>query len=184
MMGIIWFSGILVGLILLYIIYTYNHFIVLRNRIDNAWSQIDVQLKRRFDLIPNLVETVKGYAKHEKTTFADITKARSMMAKATTISKKAEAENMLEGALKTLFAVTENYPKLMANENFKLLQEELAGTENKISYSRQFYNDSVMTFNTMVESFPPNIMAKMLNLKKREFFEMAEVEKKPVKVSF
>ena len=172
-------------LILLYIIFTFNRLIVLRNRIGNAWSQIDVQLKRRFDLIPNLVEAVKGYMKHERGTFETITKARAAMAKATTISEKAGADNMLAGALKTLFAVAENYPKLKASQNFMMLQEELSGTESKIAYARQFYNDTVLSFNNTIQQFPGRIIASMMGYKHHEFFQAeSPAEKKPVKVKF
>jgi len=175
--------GVIV-LIVLYIILAYNSLIRLRLRIENAWSQIDVQLKRRYDLIPNLIETVKGYAKHEKTVFENVTKARASMLKADTLPKKAQAENMMSSALKSIFAVAENYPQLKANENFKLLQEELAGTESKIAYSRQFYNDNVMVFNTAIKTFPKNILASMFNFTDKEFFKTEGKEKEPIKVKF
>ena len=162
----------------------YNGLVVLRNRCENAWSQIDVQLKRRFDLIPNLIETVKGYAAHEKDTFQKITEARAAMANAKGVKDAAEANNMLTGALKTLFAVAENYPQLKANENFKALQEELATTENKIAYARQFYNDSVMQYDTKRETFPSTLIANMFGFKDREYFEVEEEAKKAVKVDF
>jgi len=135
--------GGIVVIAVISLISIYNRLVVLKNRIDNAESQIDVQLKRRYDLIPNLMETVKGYAKHEKDLFTDVTKARAAMTNATTIGEKSKASNMMAGALKSLFAVAENYPQLKANENFMMLQEELSGTESKIAYSRQFYNDTV-----------------------------------------
>jgi len=180
----LWILIAVVAIIIIWLIATYNFFITLRNRINNAWSQIDVQLKRRFDLIPNLVETVKGYAKHEKETFKMVTEARNIMQNAKGMADKAKADDMLSGALKSLFAVAEAYPTLKANENFMQLQEELSGTENKIAYSRQFYNDSVLRLNTAVQKFPANIIAGMFNIKEREFFKAAEEEKKNVKVSF
>jgi LemA protein len=175
---------VVVGAIVLFLIGGYNALVVMRNRVKNALSQIDVQLKRRYDLIPNLVETVKGYAKHEKTLFESVSKARAAWSNATTVGEKAKAGNMMGSALKSLIAVAENYPTLKANENFMMLQEELSGTESKIAYSRQFYNDSVQSFNTAVEQFPTNILAGMFGFAKSEFFEMAEEEKKPVKVKF
>lgn len=181
---LLWIILIVVVILVIWIIAIFNSLVVLRNRIKNAWAQIDVQLKRRFDLIPNLVETVKGYAKHEKETFKMVTEARNMMSKAKTIGKKAEADNLLSGALKSLFAVAEAYPQLKANENFMMLQEELSGTENKIAYSRQFYNDTVLRYNNKIQMFPSNIIAGMFNFKENEFFETVEGEKKPVKVNF
>ena len=181
---ILWILGGLALLIVLVFGGTYNKFIVLRNRINNSESQIDVQLKRRYDLIPNLVETVKGYAKHEKGVFAEVTKARSALMRAKSIKGKAKATNQIEGALKTLFAVAEAYPKLRANENFMMLQEELAGTESKIAYARQFYNDTVMSFNNSVQKFPSNIIANMFNFKEYEFFDAEPAAKKAVKVKF
>lgn len=175
---------VIVGLLLLYIVYLYNSLIRLNVRIDNAWSQIDVQLKRRFDLIPNLVNTVKGYMKHEKDVLENITKARSAMMNAKTLPEKAKHSNMISEALKTIFAVAENYPNLKANENFMMLQEELSGTENKIAYSRQFYNDSVMIFNERIKVFPSNIFANMMNFKEREYFRTEGKEREPVKVEF
>lgn len=162
----------------------YNSLVQQRMRIDNAWSQIDVQLKRRFDLIPNLVETVKGYAKHEKGLFTDVTKARAAMAHAGTLAEKAKADNMLTGTLKSLFAVAENYPQLKANENFLMLQEELSGTESKIAYSRQFYNDSVLTYNTSIQTIPTSVVAGMFGFTAREFFKAGGEERKSVKVKF
>ena len=154
----------------------FNSLIVLRNRVENAWGQIDVQLKRRYDLIPNLVETVKGYAKHEKETFENVVKARQMGMDASNVQDQAAAENMLTGALKSIFALAEAYPELKANENFKLLQEELAGTESKIAFARQHYNDSVMLFNTKIQMFPANIVANATGFKERDFFEIEEAE--------
>jgi LemA protein len=179
---------IIIGLIvlfLLWVIFTYNRFVVLRTRIDNAWSQIDVQMKRRFDLIPNLVETVKGYAAHERETLENVTKARAAMAEAKTIQEQAQAQNMITSALKTLFAVAEQYPNLKANENFMMLQEELSGTENKIAYARQFYNDTVMSYNAMIQMFPASMVAGMGGFTKREYFEIEEpAAREPVHVTF
>lgn len=162
----------------------YNRLIVLRNRVDNAWSQIDVQLKRRYDLIPNLVETVKGYAAHESGTLEQVTQARNMAISANGIAEQGAAENMLSGALKSLFAVAEAYPDLKANQNFLMLQEELSGTESKIAYARQFYNDSVMSFNTGIQTFPANVFASMFGFAAREPFEIEEAAKETPKVSF
>jgi LemA protein len=162
----------------------YNRLVTLRNRVDNAWSQIDVQLRRRYDLIPNLVETVKGYATHESETFQKVTEARNMAVSAQTVGEQGQAENMLTGALKSLFAVAEAYPDLKANENFMMLQEELAGTESKIAYARQFYNDSVMTFNTTIQKFPQNLIAGMFGFLDREYFEIDEAAAAPVVVDF
>lgn len=174
----------IVGLAIIFVIAIYNRLIVLRNRIDNSWAQIDVQLKRRYDLIPNLVETVKGYAKHEKTVFEEVTKARTQAINAGTVQEQSNAENMLTGALKSLFAVAENYPDLKANENFLMLQEELSGTESKIAYARQFYNDTVMKFNTTIQTFPNNLLAGMLGFNQRDYFEIEEASREAVKVDF
>jgi LemA protein len=177
--------GGVVVLAALFVIGLYNHFVTLRNRIDNAWSQIDVQLRRRYDLIPNLVETVKGYAAHERGTFEAVTAARSAAMSAKGVKESAQAENMLSGALKSLFALSEAYPELKANQNFLALQEELTGTEGKIAYARQFYNDEVMRLNTGIEKFPGNIIAGMFNFKAREYFEIESAEaREPVKVKF
>jgi len=183
-MVMLWVLAIIVAIALIWLIATYNRFIVLRNRFQNAWSQIDVQLKRRADLIPNLVETVKAYAKHERKVFTEVTKARTALMNAKSLDQKAKANDLLSGALKTLFAVAENYPKLRANENFLQLQEELSGTESKIAYARQYYNDSVLSYNNMIERFPSNIVAKMFGFKRKEFFEAKEEERRAVKVKF
>jgi LemA protein len=184
-MGALIILLIIIGLLLVIGIAIYNSLVVLRNRCDNAWSQVDVQLRRRYDLIPNLVETVKGYAKHEREVFEKVTEARTKAINAQTVKEQGEAENMLTGALKSLFAVVENYPELKANQNFLLLQEELAGTEGKIAYARQFYNDTVMKFNMKQQVFPSNIIAGMFGFKPREYFEIEEPEARgPVKVSF
>lgn len=184
-MEIILFFLIAFGVLLVFVIGIYNRLITLRNRSDNAWAQVDVQLRRRYDLIPNLVETVKGYAKHERGTFEKVTEARSKAINAGTVKEQGQAENMLTGALKSLFAVVENYPDLKANQNFLMLQEELAGTEGKIAYARQFYNDTVMKFNLRQQVFPSNIIASRFNFKEKEYFEIEEEEaREPVKVKF
>ena len=179
---------LLIGLIVvlaLWLAGVYNGLIRLRNQLENAWAQIDVQLKRRYDLIPNLVETVKGYAKHESGTFERVTQARNVAMSAKTVGERAEAENILTGALKSLFAVAEAYPDLKANQNFLRLQEELTSTENKIAFSRQFYNDTVMIFNTRIEVFPVNMVAGMFYFLRREFFEVkGEEQRAAPKVSF
>jgi len=163
----------------------YNSLVTLRNRCDNGWSQIDVQLRRRYDLIPNLVETVKGYAKHEREVFEKVTQARAAAVNAQTVKEQGQADGLLTGALKSLFAVAENYPELKANQNFLMLQEELAGTESKVAYARQFYNDTVMKFNMRQQVFPSNIIANMFGFKPREYYQIEEeVAKGPVKVQF
>lgn len=177
-------AAIIVAIAVIFIV-IYNNLISLKHRIENAWSQIDVQLKRRTDLVPNLIETVKGYAAHEKNVFENVTKARSMMMGAQNVKEKADASNMLTGALKSLFAVAENYPQLRANENFLQLQEELSGIESKIAYSRQFYNDSVMNFNVAIQQFPSNAVASMFGMKEaKEYFQIEETEKAVPKVQF
>lgn len=173
-----------VFLLIIIVIRIYNGLVRLKNQVKNAWAQIDVQLKRRNDLIPNLVETIKGYAKHEREVFENVTKARTAVMSASGVEDKATASNQLSNTLKSLFAVAENYPQLKANENFLQLQEELSGTENKIAYSRQHYNDMVMRFNTKIELFPNNVFAGMLNFKQEEMFKAEESEKKKVKVQF
>lgn len=180
--------GVIVAVILIWGIAIYNGLIKLKNRVDEAWSDIDVQLKRRYDLIPNLISTVKGYAAHESQTFEKVTEARNkaMQAQGTGDAKaQAEAENMLSGTLKSIFALAENYPELKANQNFLELQRELSDTEDKIQASRRFYNGNVRDFNIKIELFPNNIFAGMLNFTKREFFEIAnEAERENVKVEF
>ncbi len=180
-----WILLAVVVVLILAIIGIYNSLVTLRQRVKNAWSQIDVQLQRRFDLIPNLVETVKGYMTHEQDTLAKVTELRSSWAKAETVSQKAELDNQLSSALKTIMAVSENYPDLKANQNFSELQEELRNTENKISYSRQFYNDSVTRYNTKLELFPSNFIASMFHFTAETLFEAENDEaRKNVKVSF
>ncbi|AKB12079.1 MAG: membrane protein [Methanosarcina sp. 795] len=174
---------ILIILGLLFVI-IYNDLIKQRNRVENAWAQIDVQLKRRYDLIPNLVETVKGYAKHEKTLLEDITKARAAVMSANSISETAEASNYLSSTLKSLFAVAENYPELKANQNFMQLQKDLMETENKIAYSRQFYNDTVMKYNISIQTIPKNIVASLMGFTKKDLFETQQAERETPKVKF
>jgi LemA protein len=174
----------IVVIILFYGISLYNTFVSLRQKVAEAWADIDVQLKRRYDLIPNLVETVKGYASHESGVFEEVTKARAQAIQATGLEQKAEAENVLSGTLKSLFAVSEAYPDLKANQNFLELQRELSDTENKIQAARRFYNSIVLSLNTKVESFPDSFIASSFGFKKKEYFEIAEAEKEVVKVSF
>lgn len=173
-----------VAILVIWIVYIYNRLVVLRNRIENAWSQIDVQLRRRYDLIPNLVETVKGYAAHEKEVFEQVASARSAMMSASTVEAQGQAQNQITQALKSLFAVSEAYPELKANENFMMLQEELSGTESKIAYARQFYNDTVMSYNTMIQSFPANMLAGTFSFTQKEYFPMDEAAREPIKVQF
>jgi LemA protein len=175
---------VIVVLVLLVLVFMYNGLVRRRNRIDNAWSQIDVQLKRRYDLIPNLVESVKGYAAHEKGVFESVTQARSAAMNAQGPADQAQAENVLSGALKSLFAVAEAYPDLKANQNFLNLQEELTSTEHRIAYARQFYNDSVLTYNNRIQTVPSSIIAGMFNFEKREYFEGDPEATGPVKVEF
>jgi LemA protein len=176
--------GAIVVLLILIFIFMYNGLVRTRNRIDNAWSQIDVQLRRRYDLIPNLVETVKGYAAHEREVLEAVTQARANAINAQGPAQQAQAENVLEGALKSLFAVSENYPDLKANQNFLNLQEELTSTEDRVAYARQFYNDSVLSYNNKIQSLPTNILAGMFNFEKREYFEAEPEATGPVKVEF
>lgn len=178
---------IVLAVIVLWAVFAYNGLVTLVNRAKEAWSDIEVQMKRRYDLIPNLVETVKGYAAHEKQAFESVTAARSAAMGAQTVAEHGKAENMLTGALKSLFAVSEAYPDLKANQNFMELQRELSDTENKIQASRRFYNSNVMALNTSLEQIPTNIIGSMFKFEKREFFELSESEqaaKDPVKVSF
>jgi len=174
----------IVIIIVLFIIITYNSLVTKRNQVKNGWYQIDVQLKRRYDLIPNLVETVKGYAAHEKEIFEKVAEARSMALGAKTVGDAAKANNQLTETLKTLFAVAENYPQLKANENFMRLQEELSATENKIAFARQFYNDVTMAYNIAIQKFPSNIISGIFGFKAEDFYQIPETEKEPVKVSF
>lgn len=169
---------IIVAVLIVWFIATYNLLIVRRNRVKESWSDIEVQLKRRYDLIPNLVNTVKGYAAHEKSVFEEVTKARAMAIGAKTPDEQGRAENMLTGALKHLFAVAEAYPQLRASENFRELQMELSDTENKIQAARRFYNSTVMNLNTSVEQFPTNMIVGMFDFKKEEFFDLESIEER------
>ena len=182
-MGLVIIAIIVVLLIL--VIGMYNGLVTSRNKVKNSWSQIDVQLQRRFDLIPNLVESVKGYMKHEESVLTQVTELRTSWAKASTVGEKARLDNELSSALKTIMAVSENYPDLKASQNFSELQEELRNTENKIAYARQFYNDSVTMYNTKLEVIPTNIIAAVFNFKAEELFEAESSEaRKNVKVNF
>ncbi len=179
----IWILGVVVVLVLI-VLGLYNSLITKRNRVKEAYSQIDVQLKRRASLIPNLVETVKGYAAHEKSVLEDVTKARTSLMSATGVKEQAAADNMLTGALKSLFAVAENYPTLKASDNFKELQEEISDTETKVAAARQFYNNNVLDYNTGIQMFPQSLFASMFGFKAEEFFQATEDEKKDVQVKF
>jgi LemA protein len=175
---------ILIVVAVIVAIVAFNGLVRLRNRVDAAWAQIDVQLKRRYDLIPNLVETVKGYAAHERQTLEAVIQARNMAVNAQGPAQQAQAENMISGALKSLFALSEAYPDLKANQNFAQLQEELTGTEGRIAYARQFYNDTVQHYNTKIQTFPSAVIAGAMNFSPREYFEVDEQSREPVRVSF
>ena len=178
---------IFIGILILaggWILVTYNSFVTLRNRVKEAWSQIDVQLKRRASLIPNLVEAVKGYVKHEKTVLENVTKARAAMVGASSLGAKAAANDALSGALKSLFAVAEAYPELKASENFKQLQEELSDTETKVAAARQFYNTNVLDLNNSLEQFPSSLIGQWFNFTKEEFFKATDEEKADIEVKF
>ena len=178
---------VVVILFVLFLIFAYNGLVKARNRVDNAYSQIEVQQKRRYDLIPNLVETVKGYAAHERQTLEAVTEARANAISAQqsgTVGQQAQAENVLTGALKSLFAVAEAYPDLKANQNFLNLQEELTATEDRIAYSRQFFNDSVLSYNNAIQTFPRNLLAGMFHFEKRDFFDAEPEASGPVQVQF
>ncbi len=180
-----WIILAIVVFIVIFIIFIYNNLVTLRQRVQNAWGQIDVQLQRRFDLIPNLVETVKGYMAHEKDTLTKVTELRSSWSEAKTIEEKVDLENELSNTLKTIMAVAENYPELKANQSFNSLQDELSTTENKIAYSRQFYNDTVTKYNTKLELFPNNLVAGILGFKPSTLFNVdSEEVRKSVKVDF
>ncbi len=185
-MGNLWWIVLaFAAVIVFWVIATYNRLVSLKNRTAEGWSDIDVQLKRRYDLIPNLVETVKGYAKHEDSVFSKVTEARSRAMGAQSVPDKGKAENMLTGALKSLFAVAEAYPDLKASANFAKLQDELSDTENKIQAARRFYNGMVRDLNTMLETFPSNIVGNLFRFAKREFFEIENAgERENVKVQF
>lgn len=177
-------GGVVVGVVVVGGALMYNSLITAKNRVKNSWAQIDVQLTRRQDLIPNLIESVKGYMKHEREVLQNVTEARTALMNAGSVKEKAKANNMLSDTLKNLFAVAENYPKLRASENFMQLQEELVGTENKVAYARQHYNDTVMEFNTKIQSVPYNLLAGLFNFKEHDLFEATSEERKPVKVKF
>jgi LemA protein len=179
---LVWVLVAIVVLLGVYAIVSYNRLVSHRNRVDNGWSQIDVQLRRRYDLIPNLVETVQGYAAHEREVFEDITRARTRAMEASSVEGQAQAENAVTAGLRQLLAVAENYPDLKASQNFLALQEELTGTESKIAYARQFYNDQVMRLNTLIQSFPSNIVASMFGFRPRAFFDIDEPARGPVAV--
>ena len=176
---------IVLGLVVLWLIFVYNGLVLAKNRVKESWSDIDVQLKRRYDLIPNLVETVKGYTEHERGTLDAVISARAKAMGAQSVAEHAQAENMLTGALKSIFALSEAYPQLRAVESFTKLQEELSDTENKIQAARRFYNSNVMILNTKIETFPTNIIAVSFGFKKEEFFQLSdESQREPVKVQF
>ena len=181
-MSALWIAVGLVVLVLLYAIYLFNRLVSLRNRVDNGWSQIDVQLRRRYDLIPNLVETVKGYAAHERELFEQVAAARSQAIGASSVGDQAQAENQLTAGLRRLMAVAENYPDLKASQSFLALQEELTGTESRIAYARQFYNDQVMLLNTRIQAVPSNVVAKVFGFTPREFFDIEDPIRGPVQV--
>jgi LemA protein len=183
-MWIFWIIVAILVIVVLWFIALYNRFVVLRNRMEGSWAQVDVQLKKRYDLVPNLVETVKGYAKHEREVFQNVTEARSKAINAQNVSDQGEAENLLTGALKSLFAVAEAYPDLKANQNFLQLQEELSAIENKIAYARQHFNDVVLAFNTQRQRFPENIVAGMMGLVAHDYFEIEEAAREAPEVSF
>lgn len=185
-MNILYIIGGIIAILIIWVVVTYNRFITFINRTKEAWADIDVQLKRRYDLIPNLINTVKGYASHEKETLQKVTDARTAAMSAGTVGEHNKADNMLSETLKSLFAVSENYPDLKANENFLELQRELSDTENKIQAARRFYNGNVRDLNTKIESFPANIIANVFNFKMAELFELDgdSEAKEPVKVSF
>jgi len=180
----LWIVLGVVGLVLIYGVVTFNRLVRLRVRTENAWSQIDVQLRRRYDLIPNLVETVKGYAAHEREVFEEVTNARANAQAASGVQDQARAENQLTAGIRRLIAVAENYPQLKASQNFLALQEELTGTESKIAFARQFYNDQVMSLNTLIQSFPSSIVAALGRFQPREFFDIEEPARGPVGVRF
>ena len=180
----LWIILIIVVVVIGFVISVYNGLVKSKMKVDNAWSQIDVQLQRRFDLIPNFVETVKGYMTHEKETLEKIAELRTSWANASSVNDKINIDNQISSALKTIMAVSENYPDLKANENFKQLSDELTNTENKISFSRQFYNDAVTMYNTKLRTFPSNIIAGMFNFTPSELFKTDEASRQNVKVDF
>jgi LemA protein len=178
----VWIVVAVVVVLLLWAVFTYNRLVTLRNRVENGWSQIDVQLRRRYDLIPNLIETVKGYAAHEREVFEHVTEARTRAMGATGVEDQANAENAITAGIGRLIAVAESYPDLKANQNFLALQEELIGTESKIAYARQFYNDQVARLNTLIQKFPANVIAGIGHFEPKPFFEIDEPVRGPVQV--
>jgi len=180
----LWILIVIVVLLIIMLIVYFNRFVILDNRIDNSLAQIDVQLKKRADLVPNLLEAVKGYMKHEKSIIKEVTDARKALVSATTLEKRAKAGSELQTALKSIFAIAENYPNLKANENFMQLQQELSAIEDKIAYSRQFYNDSILSYNNSVESFPGVVFAKMFGKNEKSMITITAEEKAVPKVSF
>lgn len=181
-MLVVWILLGVVVVLLLWAVFTYNRLVTLRTRSENGWSQIDVQLRRRYDLIPNLIETVKGYAAHEREVFENVTEARTHAMGATGVKDQAQAENAITAGLGRLIAVAEGYPELKANQNFLALQEELVGTESKIAYARQFYNDTVARLNTLIQKFPANLIAGLGHFEQKPFFEIDEPVRGPVQV--
>jgi len=180
----VWILVGVVALLVLAAVLVFNRLVWLRNRVDNGWAQIDVQLRRRYDLIPNLVETVRGYAAHERELFEEVTRARTRAIDASSVPDQAQAEDQITHGLRQLFAVVEAYPELKANENFLALQEELTGTESKIAYARQFYNDQVMRLNTLIQSFPSVLVARAFGFAEREFFDIEDPARGPAQVDF
>lgn len=180
----LWIFLLIIVALIIFAVATFNRIVSLENGFENAWAQIDVQLKKRNDLIPNLVETVKGYAKHEEGIFSQVADARARMMQGGSVHDQAEAANMMTGALKSLFAISENYPELKANENFRVLQEELSGVENKIAYSRQFYNDAVLNYNNAIETFPGVLFANAMSKRQQVYLEVPETEKAVPQVAF
>jgi LemA protein len=179
-----WVLVALVVVVVIAAILVFNRLVALRTRVDNGWSQIDVQLRRRYDLIPNLVSSVQGYAAHERQVFEEVTRARARAIDATAVPEQAQAENQVTRGIRQLLAVAEAYPELKANENFLALQEELTGTESKIAYARQFYNDQVMLLNTLIGSFPSNVVATVFRFTPREFFDIEDPVRGPTTVDF
>jgi LemA protein len=181
---LVWIGVAIVVLLIVYVVIAYNRLVSLRNRIENGWAQIDVQLKRRHDLIPNLVETVKGYATHERETLDAVIRARNSAMAASGPEDQAAAENVVTGALKSVFALSEAYPDLKANQNFLNLQEELTGTEGRIAYARQYYNDAVFDYNAKIQSVPSNLIANQFSFRERQYFEVDEAARRNVEVDF
>jgi LemA protein len=179
-----WIAIGVVALVVVWSIWAFNRLVRYRNRADEGWSQIDVQLRRRYDLIPNLIATVEGYAAHERETFESVTRARAQAESAQGVAGQADAENAVTSGLRQLLAVAENYPDLKANQNFLALQEELTGTESKIAYARQYYNDQVRLLNTAIQSFPSSILANLFHVTQREFFDIEDAARAPIQVDF